>query len=94
MRKPLGESGENLFRDLVNGAVHMIEQKELFVIHCSAGIGRTGTLGTMIEAVRSAKETKALSVFKIVDNMRRHRIGCVQTFEQYQFIYHELQKML
>ena len=57
------------------------------MIHCSAGIGRTGTLGTMIEAIRSAHKYKALSVFEIVDNMRRHRMGCVQTPEQYNFIY-------
>lgn len=72
----------------------MIEHKQMFIIHCSAGIGRTGTLGTMIEAVRSAKQAKALSVFKIVDNMRRHRTGCVQTYEQYHFVYQQLQKML
>ena len=55
MKKPLGENSEELFRNLVRDAIHMIENKELFVIHCSAGIGRTGTLGTMIEAMRSAK---------------------------------------
>lgn len=80
MKKPLGEKSEALFTDLVRDAIHMIENKELFVIHCSAGVGRTGTLGTMIEAMRSAKERRALSVFRIVDYMRRHRKGCVQTF--------------
>ena len=64
------------------------------MIHCSAGIGRTGTLGTVIEGVRCAKQTSTLSVFEIVDNMRRGRMGCVQTPEQYAFVYHQLQQML
>jgi protein tyrosine phosphatase len=66
----------------------------MVLIHCSAGIGRTGTLGTMIEALRCAKKENQLSVFEIVDNMRRNRMACVQTIEQYSFIYQELKLML
>jgi protein tyrosine phosphatase len=72
----------------------LVSEKQMVMIHCSAGIGRTGTLGTMIEALRCARMFKALSVFEIVDNMRRHRMACVQTPEQYGFIYQELKKML
>ncbi|MCB0370086.1 MAG: hypothetical protein KDD45_11845 [Bdellovibrionales bacterium] len=66
----------------------------MILIHCSAGVGRTGTLGTMIEAVRCAHKHGKLSVFEIVDNMRKERMGCVQTLEQYMFVYNQLQKML
>lgn len=58
----------------------LIKQKKLFLAHCSAGIGRTGTFGAVIEGLRLGRETGTLSVVKIVDNMRRYRMSCVQTF--------------
>ena len=94
MKKPMGQQGEQLFQDIVQDCIGLIDRTELMVIHCSAGIGRTGTLGAMIEGVRCARQHKELSVFEIVDNMRRSRMGCVQTLEQYSFIYQQLQKML
>jgi protein tyrosine phosphatase len=94
MRKPLGEHSEGLFRGLVEDCLQMADQKELFLVHCSAGIGRTGTLGTMVEGLRCARREGRLSVFEIVDNMRRNRMACVQTMEQYGFIYQQLKNML
>lgn len=76
-----------MFHELVEGCLKHIDNDELFLVHCSAGIGRTGTLGAMIEAIRCARKYKELSVFEIVDNMRRHRMACVQREEQYDFIY-------
>jgi protein tyrosine phosphatase len=78
----------------VQDCIDRIDKKELTLIHCSAGIGRTGTLGAMVEALRCAKKYNELSVFEIVQNMRNSRMGCVQTPEQYTFIYQQLQKML
>ena len=94
MKKPIGDKGEQLFRSIVEDCIKLINKKELVMIHCSAGIGRTGTLGTTIEALRCATKYKELSVFEIVDHMRRNRMGCVQTYEQYAFVYGQLQKML
>ena len=86
MRKPLGGHSEAIIKELVEGCLKLND--EMFLLHCSAGIGRTGTLGALIEAVRCARgKKKKLSVFEVVDYMRRQRWGCVQTFEQYQFIY-------
>lgn len=64
----------------------------MIVVHCSAGIGRTGTLGAVIEGLRCARSVKAISLFEIVDHMRRNRMGCVQTYAQYGYVYQQLQK--
>jgi receptor-type tyrosine-protein phosphatase gamma len=62
------------------------------VVHCSAGIGRTGTIigiYSIVSAVRQAEvhEEPTFSVFGAVRKMREQRFGMVQTREQYDFIY-------
>jgi protein tyrosine phosphatase len=52
----------------------------MIVVHCMAGIGRTGTFGAVIEAVRCARKFKALSLFEIVKNMRSDRDYCIEMF--------------
>ena len=63
------------------------------VVHCSAGIGRTGTLialfflTSLIDYQVKNKHTIRASVFGTVRALREQRYGAVQTFEQYEFIY-------
>jgi protein tyrosine phosphatase len=71
-----------------------VEKKNVVWIHCSAGIGRTGTLGSVIEAVRLYGKYKKISIFAIVENLRMYRYYAVQTLEQYQFLYNYLAKKL
>lgn len=84
------------------------------IVHCSAGIGRTGTFVAIdvirqrltrlaeradaaalcapgalsaLPAVEPQAILRALGVPDLVHDLRRQRMGMVQTFEQYCFVY-------
>jgi len=63
------------------------------VVHCSAGIGRTGTLLAIISFIEHKKMSHPESVQDIVNSLRKQRIGMVQTFEQYRFIYNVVESL-
>uniref|UniRef100_A0A915AI42 Uncharacterized protein n=1 Tax=Parascaris univalens TaxID=6257 RepID=A0A915AI42_PARUN len=58
------------------------------VVHCSAGIGRSGTF-VMLELVyRCLRAGKERSVPSLLWDLRSQRAGAVQTFDQFIFIYY------
>uniref|UniRef100_A0A1B0CMH5 protein-tyrosine-phosphatase n=1 Tax=Lutzomyia longipalpis TaxID=7200 RepID=A0A1B0CMH5_LUTLO len=60
------------------------------VLHCSAGIGRTGCMAGILNAVRqidSAPVNPSVDILGIVCNLRLQRGGMVQNSEQYELIY-------
>ncbi len=61
--------------------------KSPIVIHCSAGIGRTGTLVAVDVCREHLKNTGVINVMEVVKRLREHRANSVQTEAQYVFIH-------
>jgi protein tyrosine phosphatase len=57
------------------------------LIHCSAGVGRTGTVMTIDLAIRAILEGKDVNILEILKEIRSHRACAVQTEGQYVFIH-------
>jgi protein tyrosine phosphatase len=64
------------------------------VVHCSAGIGRTGTFIVLYFIYESLKENycKYENVFQVVSTARYFRAGMVQAFYQYLYIFEFINK--
>ncbi len=64
--------------------------KGLVLVHCSAGVGRTGCFLALSIGIKQLDMHDLVDVVKIVCNLRIDRGGMVQTLEQYEFIYQVL----
>lgn len=57
------------------------------IVHCSAGIGRTGMILSVVIGIDLMLRQGKADLTEIVKNMRKDRGGMMQTFEQYEFAY-------
>lgn len=71
------------FRDLVE---FLRCEQGTICVHCSAGIGRTGTL-IAIDIIQARLGDPKLRIRDVVNELRSFRMGMVQTKEQYIFIH-------
>lgn len=60
------------------------------VVHCSAGIGRTGCFIATRIGCQQLKARGEVDILRIVCQLRLDRGGMIQTAEQYQFLHHTL----
>ncbi|XP_052791699.1 receptor-type tyrosine-protein phosphatase epsilon-like [Mya arenaria] len=57
------------------------------VVHCSAGVGRTGTFIALDNLIYQAKAEKCVRLLQMVQTLRRQRVNMVQTKEQYVYLH-------
>uniref|UniRef100_A0A8B9S3A2 Receptor-type tyrosine-protein phosphatase O n=1 Tax=Apteryx owenii TaxID=8824 RepID=A0A8B9S3A2_APTOW len=78
--------------------VQVVRQKSAkskgpIIIHCSAGVGRTGTFIALDRLLQHIRDHEFVDILGLVSDMRSYRMSMVQTEEQYIFIHHCVQLM-
>ncbi|XP_043780328.1 tyrosine-protein phosphatase non-receptor type 11-like isoform X4 [Cervus elaphus] len=94
---PAEPTGVLSFLDEVNRAQSSMPGAGPMVVHCSAGIGRTGTIiviDILVDVIRSQGLDCDIDVPKTIQLVRRQRSGMVQTEAQYKFVYLALQRYI
>ncbi|WAQ98520.1 PTPRE-like protein [Mya arenaria] len=64
------------------------------VVHCSAGVGRTGTFIALDNLIYQAKAEKCVRLLQMVQTLRRQRVNMVQTKEQYVYLHEAVAEAL
>ncbi|KAF7257578.1 hypothetical protein EG68_05268 [Paragonimus skrjabini miyazakii] len=88
------ELGVALCTTVESHTEHQVPQNFPLLIHCSAGIGRTGTFVTVDICLQQAINEGFLDVPDVVSRLRDQRAGAVQVPKQYAFIHSALSSSL
>ncbi|PAV90121.1 hypothetical protein WR25_13325 [Diploscapter pachys] len=65
-------------------------QNKPTIVHCSAGVGRSGTFIAIDRLLQYIQLSRPVDVFGIVNEMRMERCHMVQNEQQYIFIHHAI----
>ncbi|KAM5316306.1 receptor-type tyrosine-protein phosphatase eta [Glossophaga mutica] len=74
------------FRYLVRDYMKQSPPESPVLVHCSAGVGRTGTFIAIDRLIYQMENENAVDVYGIVYDLRMHRPLMVQTEDQYVFL--------
>ena len=89
---------QNLANEIVDTMINYIknerkDEKSPVVVHCSAGVGRTGTVIAIyiivicLEYLKKLRKPLVMNVFNVVRKLREQRYSLVTDTDQYKFIY-------
>ncbi|CAF1284927.1 unnamed protein product [Rotaria sordida] len=84
---PTGTKDALLFLEKVEYYKELTKTKSPILLHCSAGIGRTGTFCAIDIGIKRYLNEKIIDIPSTVIKMRQERAGSVQTEDQYLFVY-------
>ncbi|XP_077451337.1 receptor-type tyrosine-protein phosphatase eta-like [Stigmatopora argus] len=74
------------FRHLVREHMDQYSTNSPAVVHCSAGVGRTGTFIAIDRLLYQIERENVVDVYGVVHDLRMHRPLMVQTEDQYVFL--------
>uniref|UniRef100_A0A8C4LXX7 Receptor-type tyrosine-protein phosphatase eta n=1 Tax=Equus asinus asinus TaxID=83772 RepID=A0A8C4LXX7_EQUAS len=74
------------FRYLVRDYMKQSPPESPVLVHCSAGVGRTGTFIAIDRLIYQIENENSVDVYGIVSDLRMHRPLMVQTEDQYVFL--------
>ncbi|NWI92980.1 PTPRV phosphatase, partial [Pitta sordida] len=75
------------FRELVREHIQSTKDAGPTLVHCSAGVGRTGTFIALDRLLQQMKQEKVVDIFGVVYNLRMNRYLMIQTLSQYIFLH-------
>ncbi|XP_060034530.1 receptor-type tyrosine-protein phosphatase V-like isoform X4 [Erinaceus europaeus] len=75
------------FMELVRRQAREVQGAAPILVHCSAGVGRTGTFVALWRLLQQLEEEQAVDVFNAVYALRLHRPLMIQTPSQYIFLH-------
>ncbi|XP_067947071.1 receptor-type tyrosine-protein phosphatase delta-like [Watersipora subatra] len=81
------------FHRLINASIHHGKTQPLLV-HCSAGVGRTGTYVALDYLLDQAEAEGVVNVFECLKEMRSRRPCMIQTVDQYELLHDALSEAL
>ncbi|KAM3177198.1 hypothetical protein ACTXT7_005009 [Hymenolepis weldensis] len=87
---PKEPKGFLTFLDVINERLRQLMSNGPLIIHCSAGIGRTGTFTAIDICLAQAKNEGYVDVPGVVTRIRQQRACSVQLAKQYAFVYQAL----
>uniref|UniRef100_A0A674GKX2 protein-tyrosine-phosphatase n=1 Tax=Taeniopygia guttata TaxID=59729 RepID=A0A674GKX2_TAEGU len=84
---PESTSSIMTFRELVQEHIQSTKDAGPTLVHCSAGVGRTGTFIALDRLLQQMKQEKVVDIFGVVYSLRMNRYLMIQTLSQYIFLH-------